>query len=200
MSAPARLGFLLATFAAALGLSACGGGSVTSTGGGGTVSVGSAPASASAVPGAAKAGRAAPFVRAGADNSIPTFGREAPAAARSNVSTSLGAYLEARAAREWGKACAGLARSLAAQLPGMAGSGGCPAAYAALSHGQTVGDTLNGPVLSLRIRGRQGFALWIGPGGQQYVMPLSREGSAWRPTQPAPLAYPLGSPVVGSGG
>ena len=52
---------------------------------------------------------------------------------------------------------------------------------------------LRGPILTLRIKGQSGFALFYGLHRQKYVMPMAREGGAWKVTQLAPIAYPLGS-------
>jgi hypothetical protein len=48
---------------------------------------------------------------------------------------------------------------------------------------------------ALRVKGDKAFALFYGPHAQQYMMPMVREGGAWKVTQLAPMAYPpAGSP------
>jgi hypothetical protein len=146
------------------------------------------------------AGRAAPFVKPQADNSIPTFGSEAGASDRSGAEAALRAYLSARAKGDWSTACAGLATALRQQTQALAGASakakGCAAIYKALAAGTPAAaraDPLSGPVLSLRVKGASAFALFNDPHNQQYVMPMTLEGGAWKVTQLAPIAYPLGS-------
>lgn len=148
-----------------------------------------------------KAGAAKPFVEPHADNSIPTFGSESTDSDRSRAEAALRAYLTARAKGDWAGACSHLAASMGKQLQALAGAAkgkpnGCAAVYAALTGrapASTRANPLTSGLLSLRIKGTQGFALWVGPHGQRYVMPMAREGSEWKVTQLAPIAYPLGS-------
>jgi hypothetical protein len=143
------------------------------------------------------AGRAAPFVRPESDNSLPTFGTEAGASEQAAVEASLKPYLRARAAEDWAVVCRGLAvatREGYEKLGHQAGRG-CAPILAALSKEADLGDPLNGGLLSLRVHGQNAFALFIGPGHQQYFVPLYREGGAWRPTQPGPIEYPPGATV-----
>lgn len=158
-------------------------------------SSGSSPADAAAVK---QAGRARSFVEPEVDNSIPTFGADAPARARARAEDSLRRYLAARAGGAWGRACAGLAASLRSQVEGLGGGRSCSAAYAALSAGQPASSraaSLTGKLVSLRVKGRSGFALWVDRHGQKYVMPMAREDGRWRVAQIAPVPYPLGSSV-----
>jgi hypothetical protein len=59
------------------------------------------------------------------------------------------------------------------------------------------GSSLASPLIhalsSLRVKGLNAFALWVGPHEQQYAMPMIREGDVWRVAQIAPLPYPPGS-------
>lgn len=149
------------------------------------------------------AGNAAAFVKPGADNSVPTFGSEASAAERAGAEAGLRAYLGARAAREWRKACSLLAapvrrsvEALAASTGGSAASSSCDKALPALAPLKpgVPANPLRGALLAFRVRGANAFALFYGPPGRQkYVVPMNREGGAWRPTQTAPIAYPPGS-------
>jgi hypothetical protein len=54
-------------------------------------------------------------------------------------------------------------------------------------------DPLTAGLLSLRVHGAHAFALFYGPGHQQYIVPMNREAGAWRPTQLTPIAYPPGA-------
>lgn len=193
-------GLATAALAAALALvlAACGGGE------GGTVGTGDAATSAAArrpvFLEAARAGRAAPFVHQGADNSIPTFGVEAPTGERRRAEAVLVAFLRARAARRWTAVCRGLAPSYARSLAHLAKGGrGCPAVAAALVGRGDLSDPLRGGIVSLRVKGPSAVALFYGPAKAQFVMPMDREGGRWGTTQLAPIAYPPGAPAGVSG-
>jgi hypothetical protein len=141
------------------------------------------------------AGHAASFVRAEFDNSVPTFGSEADATERAAAGASLGRYLRARARQDWAAACRGLAASTREGFEKLARSHAtsCAPILAALSRKADLADPLTAGLLSLRVRGRNAFALFYGPGHQQYIVPMLREGDAWKPTQPGPIAYPPGA-------
>jgi len=49
-------------------------------------------------------------------------------------------------------------------------------------------------VAALRVKGKGAFALFHGPNASKYVMPMVNEGGAWKMSQLAPVAYPLGAP------
>jgi hypothetical protein len=178
----------------ALTLTACGGGSSSSTPTPATTSPSPRPTDPAQVRAQRRqAGAAAAFVIAGADNSVPTFGSQAGAAERGAAETSLGRYLGARQRGDWPAACRLLARMTRQGFAKLARSGkakGCAPVLAALSKESDLADPLIGGLLSLRVRGDNAFALFYGPGHQQYFVPLLREGGTWKPTQPTPLEYP----------
>jgi hypothetical protein len=204
------LALLLAVLSVAV-LAACGGGSSTST----TTSPASDPSpSPSPAPPTQKptqaaqeqanaerriAGRAAPFVAPESDNSVPTFGKEAGAGERSEAEANLSAYLRARSAEDWASACDQLAKSVREGYEKLGSSSskakapGCPEVLAALSNEVDLSDPLTGHLLSLRVHGDNAFALFYGPGHQQYMVPMNLEGGQWRPTQAAPIPYPPGT-------
>jgi hypothetical protein len=208
---PTRLLAALSLLATALALAACGSASsnpsttpsfTADSSAASTATTPSAPAKVSLIAKAAaerrSAGRAAPFVKPQADNSIPTFGSESSGSDRGGAEAALRAYLSARARGDWAAACTGLAASLRQQTQAFAGASAkdCALAYQALAASTPAAeraDPLSGPVLALRIKGASGFALFNGPDQQKYVMPMTREGGAWKVTQLAPVAYPLGS-------
>jgi hypothetical protein len=218
VSRNALLALLTALFAA--GLAACGGGGSSTTAVPQTeastpspatksprrqgASDASTPQGSTGSSAGAKAGAAKPFVKPHADNSIPTFGSEAAPSQRSQAEAALRAYLTARAKGEWARACAGLAAALRKQVQAFAGGAkgkGCAPIYKALSSSSpasTRANPLSGPLLSLRAEGQSGFALFYGPEKQKYVMPMASEGGAWKVTQLAPIAYPLGSQTATS--
>ena len=199
--------FATCMLVAALGLAACGGGSSSSTttaplaGQGesaqdGSVTVGKPRPRETAATRAErrKAGRAAPFVAPEADNSEPTFGSESDLAERDQAEANLKAYLGARAAGAWSTACRLLAASVRAGYERLAKgkAPGCAPILSALSKGADLSDPLRGHLLSLRVDGANGFALFYGPGRQPYMVPMNREAGQWRPTQSAAIAYPPG--------
>jgi len=145
------------------------------------------------------AGRAAPFVVADTDNSVPTFGSEAGAAERRRAEEGLKAYLSARQAEDWSAACQALAPSTRRGFEKLAKSSAtgkpasCTDVLPALSKQADLTDPLVAGLVSFRVEGSNGFALFYGPGRRQYIAPMHHEGAAWRPTQAEPIAYPPGS-------
>jgi hypothetical protein len=200
--------FVTCILLAALGLAACGGGSSSSTSTtaplagqgasaqGGSVTVGKPRPRETATTRAERrqAGRAASFVAPESDNSVPTFGSEGSASERGQAEAALKSYLRARSREDWASACDQLARSVRQGYEKLAQGKhlGCATVLAALSKGADLSDPLTGGLLSLRVHGANGFALFYGPGHQQYMVPMNREGGGWRPTQAAAIAYPPG--------
>jgi hypothetical protein len=186
-------GALAAALPVCLLLSACGGGASATQS---TQATTTAPPPEAATPAELtatrkQAGRATPFVEAKADNSIPTYGDEASARQRATARASIVAYLKARQQEDWTASCEALSKSTRAGFVKLAkGKATCPAVIAALSKGADLSDPLSGPLLSLRVQGPHGFALFYGPGGQKYVMPVRGEAGAWKPTELSAIAYP----------
>jgi hypothetical protein len=148
-------------------------------------------------------GPAAAFHTPHGDNSIPNYGAEAPASQRAGATAALRRYLVARAGGEWSTACAYLGGTVRSQLETLVkASGGkakgCAAAYAILSAhipAAQRANPLSGALAVLRVKGEKAFALFYGPHNQKYMMPMAREGGAWKVNQIAPVAYPLGAPT-----
>jgi hypothetical protein len=158
------------------------------------------PAAPSTSSSSSSGGGAASFRAPSGDNSIPDYGSEAPGSERSRATAALAAFLRARAGAEWTRACVYLASPTRSQLEKFATISkgkvkGCGPVLAALSRGPAAAraDTLTAGVAALRIKGRNAFALFHGPKGSKYVMPMVNEGGAWKMGQLAPLPYPLGS-------
>jgi hypothetical protein len=189
---------LVALTALAVLLGACGGGggsSSPSTASPAAVRAPETPAQAAAE--RRRAGRAAPFVSADADNSVPTYGSEAGATQRVGAERALQTYLLARQAEDWSKACRNLATSTRRGFLKLARSSGkkatsCALVLPVLSKRADLTDPLTDGLLSLRVDGPNAFALFYGPGRRQYIVPMHRDGSTWRPTQTAPIPYPPG--------
>lgn len=159
-----------------------------------------APSSGSGPSARGSGGGAASFKVAHGDNSIPTYGGEAHSSERARASAVLAAYLHDRANGSWTQACNYLAAATNRQLAlfGKAAKGGakgCGAVLAALSRGPAAAraDVYTGSLVALRIKGKNAFALFHGPHNSKYVMPMIDENGAWKVSQLAPLAYPLGS-------
>lgn len=149
---------------------------------------------------ARKAGAAAPFLVEAGDNSIPTYGSEASAAQTAVAEAALSTYLGARAAGEWAAACGQMSAGLQKQLGALGGEaiagGGCPTAYGKLAGripAAARSDPLTAGLTALRVESPHAFALFYGPGEQQYMMPLEEEGGAWKVTQIEAVPWPIGS-------
>ncbi|MGN6275675.1 MAG: hypothetical protein ACTHNP_07070 [Solirubrobacterales bacterium] len=153
-----------------------------------------------------KAGKAAPFLVSGGDNSIPTYGTEASAAVRQQAEGSLSRYLYARAAGEWSVACSLMSAQVVRQLAVFAGENDrrastCAKAYAAIAERESSSeraDPMVGAVVSLRVESPHGFALFFGAGKQQLMMPLEEEGGGWKVSQITPISWPVGAPAGSS--
>ena len=159
------------------------------------------PSTTSTSPSSGSGGGTAGFRAPSGDNSIPDYGSEAPPSERERAASALAAFLRARANGEWATACTYLAAATRTQFERLLGgakakAGGCARILAELSkgsaaHAETL--TLTAGVVALRIKGTSAFALFHGPKGSKYVMPMRNEGGAWKMSQFAPLPYPLGS-------
>jgi len=154
-------------------------------------------------PGTRSVGGAAAFLQPEGDNSIPEYGSEAGGAESAAGQSVLAAYLDARAGGDWAGACAQMAASVQKQLGTLAGEGageGCVAAYAKLSAAVPAAERaspLVGSLAAFRVEGESAFALFYGPGAQQYMMPMKSEGGVWKVTQIAAIPYPPGAPAGG---
>jgi hypothetical protein len=214
----------LAAFLLAIGIAACGGGSssssTASTAAPSAASTAPTTPPAGANPtgkAAAKpagetggktlrpsppSGPAAAFHTPHGDNSIPNYGAEAPASQRAGATAALRRYLAARAAGDWSAACSYLGSQTQKQLQVLTGASGklkgCAGTYAMLSaHTPTAerANPLSGALAVLRVKGDKAFALFDGPHNQKYMMPMVREGGAWKVNQIAPIPYPIGAPT-----
>jgi hypothetical protein len=153
----------------------------------------------------AKAGAGAGFVVRQGDNSIPTYGAEASGSESAAAEAALSGYLAARAGGDWASACALMSASLEKQIALLAGEAGagkssCAAAYAKLSEHVPAAeraDPLTQGLTALRVESPHAFALFYGPQRQQYMMPMTSEGGAWKVSQIAAIPYPVGAPAAG---
>jgi hypothetical protein len=197
--------------APALCLAACGGdggstttaATATAAGAASTPAITSATASPSTSAAGGQSGPAAAFRVARGDNSVPEFGHEAPVAERKDAAVTLAVFLHARANHEWSAVCTYLPESMRQGLQKLAKKTSkrqpksCGQVVAALSaHSAASVETLPTGVAALRVEGSNAFALFYGPDAGKYLMPMVRDGDAWKMTQLAPLAYP---PALGAG-
>jgi hypothetical protein len=139
------------------------------------------------------------FRTPGGDNSIQNFGDEADAAEVEAATAALSGYLAARARGDWARSCADLAKAAVAPLEQLASSSpqlkgkDCGAILAALEGGvpaSSRASTLTGPIASLRAEGERGFALYHGPHGVNYFVPMVKEGDSWKVGSLAPSEFP----------
>ena len=152
-----------------------------------------------------RAGRAAPFLVPAGDNSIPTYGAESSPTQRSSAGAALRAYLAASARGHWRAACFYMGSGVRGQLEALARASkgpvkGCVASSAKLSaytHAAERADPLRGGLAALRVKGERAFALFHGPHGQRYMVPMVIEAGAWKVNQIQPIPYPVGAPVRG---
>jgi hypothetical protein len=144
-----------------------------------------------------RAGNASAFVHPGIDNSVPTFGTESSAPQRQQAETVVRDFLVARAGGDWARACQQLAASTVKGLAKLGGPGkeACSQVLSALT--TETRNPLEGPLVALRVKGKNSFALFVGREGQQYIVPMVREADGWRWTQSTPIPYP---PAAGSPG
>ena len=148
---------------------------------------------------------ASAFIRSSGDNSIPEYGAEGSGSQKAEAGAALAAYLSARQAQDWGRACSLMGATVRRQVGVLAKASGGKAGDCARSYRSLAGygakreraDVLSGPLAALRVKGEKGFALFYGPHHQQFMMPMVREGGRWKVNQPIPIAYPIGAPVRG---
>lgn len=179
-----RLGLGLALFLAlALLTVGCGGGgsvTVGSTGQGksqgseaGTSSSGESSGGASSGKGLKKA---------------EEFGSVATGSDAEQVEAALVGYLEAQANGEWSRACSYLAKGLRkfrarVRKSAQGTPGGCPGFTAQVTQRLSPSDRSNLPdvkVQSVRLKGANGYVIYIDGSGKKVSKPVRREAGEWR--------------------
>jgi hypothetical protein len=141
------------------------------------------------------------FLVEGGDNIVQTYGEEASAAEREKASRVIHAWMEARVAKDWATDCKYFGKEYRENLVEDANGvtkgrvKDCPSAlefFGAAASG-TSGNTLTGPIDSLRVREAvegsgelNAFAQWHGP-EHDWILPLTRENGVWRVTSASPL-------------
>jgi hypothetical protein len=119
---------------------------------------------------------------------IATFGQEASDAEREAVSEVLEESLEARAAGDFKRQCATLSeKGLAlvrignaffAKKPCWQGLRAQALPLKKTQEGRE--NTMTGPIAAFRVDGNKGWALYHGTEGQDYAMPMEKEGGEWK--------------------
>jgi hypothetical protein len=129
-----------------------------------------------------------PLARGG-DNSIQTFGVEAPSEDRIQASRVFQTYLDARLAGDWALACSylsGPTKTQLEQLGGQAGRGGsadCAQVMHAFTEGvskEALRTAADIRVLSMRVEGGQAFLLYKDGEGLPSTVPMNEEGGSWK--------------------
>lgn len=185
------------------------GGGTGNEGGGGTEQANGSGDSGSAEAGGDGSGETGPpggeaksFVQPGADNSIPNFGREATSGEFREAEAALQKYLDAREAGDWRTVCSSLSDEALEKLEVVtrATQGkvkGCVEVIEALAGESAPAareNLLAGRHLAaLRVEEETAFALFHGPQGTDYVIPMVKDQGEWKIVQLTPIPYPVGS-------
>jgi hypothetical protein len=137
----------------------------------------------------------------GGDNSIQDYGEEQDAEERAAATKPIAALYAALAGGDWAEVCGTYLSSanlkqielLAEKSPQIKGKS-CAQVLGGLN--QSVGrqgpDTPDGEIVSFRVEGDTGFAIWWGIDGKGYAMPLKSEDGSWKLTALAPTPLQVG--------
>ena len=143
--------------------------------------------------------RSSSFRTPGGDNSIQEYGDEADAEERAKATKTIVTFYSAGAGEEWAKVCGVLSaknvksmKLFAKRIPNVK-SKDCAGVLAAIDSGAQANppERIKGGVVSLRIEGDIGFALYHGANGKNYAFPLTLEAGEWKLTSiaPTPLSF-----------
>jgi hypothetical protein len=129
------------------------------------------------------------FLVAGGDNVVQTFGREATPKEREDASKAIATWMRARAAGQWAKECEYMDRTIVASTEGQAfyvskgKAKGCAASVGTFGAKETAKErafNMTGTVDSLRLGEGHGYAQYHGSDGEDWVVPVTREGGEWK--------------------
>ncbi len=150
------------------------------------------------VPGSRAVAPGVPGTRGG-DNSIQTFGAEGAEGQRAQALADLKAYLHARLAGEWARACALASQEFRDELAGLIAQAkgtekprGCAQTLAALLGG-TPPTTLRedvqvGELLSFRVQGKRAYLIFKGAKGAMFIA-LANDAGRWKVNVPQPTPF-----------
>lgn len=136
------------------------------------------------------------FLVAGEDNAVQTFGSEATKGEREAASRVIEAWIRAREKKNWRKGCRYLSKETQVYL---ARSGTllsqrkvktCAKGWAIVAAQNPVPprkNNMDGPIDSLRIREKYGYAQYHGSDGLDWIVPVMREGGTWKVTESDPI-------------
>jgi hypothetical protein len=135
------------------------------------------------------------FLIRGGDNAIEYFGHEAPPAERERASRVIHAWMRARVAEDWARDCGYLSHIYARRIRNDARGVThgkvltCPQALRFFGDeaSGTSGNTLTGPIDSLRVRGFRAFAQWHGKHQIDWILPLRNENGIWKVEAASPV-------------
>jgi hypothetical protein len=135
------------------------------------------------------------FLLPDGDNAVQFFGKEAPPAIREDASHVIHAWMRARVAEDWKADCKHLSVGYTKTLVEDANSvskgkaTNCPQTLAFFGDeaSGTSGNTLTGPIDSLRVRGNRAFAQWHGPHQIDWVLPMRIEDGVWKVESAGPV-------------
>lgn len=141
----------------------------------------------------------AAFRTPGGDNSIQDFGEEPDSDEIEVANEALAGFMQARSEQDWEGMCTYLAEAtlapledLAARAPQFKGKGCAAILKGLLSTSQSVSstNTLTEGIASFRVEGERGFALYHGPKGVDYFVPMIEEDGEWKVGSLAPSEFP----------
>lgn len=117
------------------------------------------------------------------------FGEEAPSAEREAVSAILTENLEAREEADFAGQCSSLGKAGLETVLGPVkevkkAHAECPKSLKGLAEPLSSSkavrtNTLSGPIAAFRVKGNKGYALYHGNDGNDYAMPMEKEGGKW---------------------
>jgi hypothetical protein len=111
---------------------------------------------------------------------------------RARVAAIVRAFVDARAAAEWGRACAFLAIERRRESEQLAAERRCGPALAKLARGiparAFAEEAEIERVLSLRVGGGHAFLIYTRPGGEAFATALQRERGTWKVLSVGPTA------------
>jgi hypothetical protein len=179
------------------------GGGESSGGPGGSGSVGDAfsgPPTKHKHPAPVDGQRSDGFRVPGGDNSIQEYGEETDSAERAAAMVPIAGLYRAFESGDWTAVCSTYLSAgnveqielLAEKSPQLKGKD-CPAVLAGLNQSPGKGpDTPDGGIVSFRVEGDTGFAIYWGIDGKGYAFALKSEGGEWKLTSLAPTPLQVG--------
>jgi hypothetical protein len=135
------------------------------------------------------------FLLPDGDNAIQFFGKESSPAEREEASLVIHAWMRARVAEDWKADCkylsAGYSKTLIEDAKSVSGGKATNCVQTLAFFGDeasgTSGNTLTGPIDSLRVRGNRAFAQWHGLHQIDWILPMRIEDGAWKVESASPV-------------